>query len=172
MNTKTSRRTVLNATAAGLAAGAIAAPPMAAEAGEHPDAELLRLGNLFEAHRRQSEIYKSALKAVEPKWERELARRGIDFVYEREKAREVALETGYEQAMDTYCDELDKLGPIGERIMAIPPRTLDGLRVYAVLARSEAISGENKARSFRDMDWDAACIFRLCEAVDAIAAQA
>ncbi|MEC9342708.1 MAG: hypothetical protein VYD64_02565 [Pseudomonadota bacterium] len=43
MNIKTNRRTVLSTTAAGLAAGAIAAPPMAAEAGEHPDAELFHL---------------------------------------------------------------------------------------------------------------------------------
>jgi hypothetical protein len=167
MTTTTSRRAVL----AGVAALPVATTPALA-AVANPDAELLALGERFDA---LMKLYDDAEVRSEP-YQTAFSREGAklaetapnpDGVWEELCDR---LEREYPIAYPTCDDVIDLTGEPSRQIMALPAFTPEGLAVKARLARFHCshfwrVADEEKA------DWDDLVARKLIDAVLAMGAQ-
>jgi hypothetical protein len=165
----TSRRSFL---AAAAVAGAIVAPKVAVAA-PAPDAELIRLGQHFDAlvHRlavtmaKLEPLYDEHRRRMD-EWKLENPTGSCIDVYDR-LWEEVGLNAAYKETdPDDITDEMD---PVSRKIMAIPATTLAGLLVKARLAKY--VGSEYWDETYEQADWVHLTMRQLCDAVIDMAAR-
>lgn len=171
--TKTvSRRTAIAALGVALATGATILP---ADAGGHPDAELLALGEAWEEAFKAAGVAWSGCKAAEPVfYTRYFADIGgedilrLDPLLVRFKA--IRDETGYEAMVERASDIDDRVIALVRQILDAPVHTADGLLVKAKVMLSEVVGLKHLENKPRDqLDWDHEVIVIVLDQIAAFA---
>ncbi|MET3355930.1 UNVERIFIED_ORG: hypothetical protein ABID33_003857 [Xanthobacter viscosus] len=163
------RRSLLKASGALGTVAALAVPVAIlpkAEAGEHPDAELLRLGAEFE----REHVTLASLKNEEDR---------LNSVFEAEKERRgtrgwdalTALheEVGAKEAVSQASDQFDKLDAITSVIRSIPARTIAGLAVKVRATAYDCHFSLSFDLPPDQIDWQEGCFLQLVREVERMA---
>ena len=165
MTNSTSRRSIILKAATALVASTAAMPALA---GIAPDAELLRLGAVFDEFKRQYDEAMIGWKPVEAFIEEELEKLGDgpDVTYE-------AVEAVWQRAYARFPDFTIPENVVADmdnpqlQIMAFPATTLAGLVVKAKVAKFGCENYWDK--EWKDRDWDHMAATQLIDAVLALA---
>ncbi|MDI4657237.1 twin-arginine translocation signal domain-containing protein [Xanthobacter autotrophicus] len=163
------RRSLLKASGALGTVAALAVPVAIlpkAEAAEHPDAELLRLGAEFEREHVILVHLKKEEKRCKSVFEVERARRGTQGWDDLTALHE---ETGYEAAIDRSSDQFDKLDAITSVIRSIPAQTIAGLAVKVRATAYDCHFSLSFDLPPDQIDWQEGCFLQLVRDVERMA---
>lgn len=150
------RRKLLASTPAALAA--VATPAAACVVQLEADAELMRLGAIFD---RLYEDWKPLWREMDRahnRWAAAMHERGVSFGEDMDALFASQAEFGVDIAGDRNNAHLDKVEAAAAPIRVIQPTTLAGLAVRARVCRFDSASLPELDRPRREWDWATECL--------------